>query len=342
MENILNLEYPILQEKICKLNEPCFRTTQIWEGLYKLNYFDWNDFSTLPVSLRAVLSQKYKILSLKPIKEEKTIDNRTTKILFQLEDGNFIETVHLITKNRNTICISTQVGCAVDCAFCATGKIGFTRNLYVSEIISQVLFFSQRLNAIGQQITNIVLMGMGEPFLNYEATMQALNRFNDPKGFNIGARKITISTIGIVEKIIKFADVHRQFQLAISLHAADDEIRKELIPIASNYSIEDVINSAKYYSFKTNRRITYEYVLIDKLNSTQNHAQSLVELIKKQNCHVNLIALNPTHHFKGKPPSEKSTMQFNNILLNNGIPTTIRNSQGSKIKAGCGQLAGIS
>jgi len=340
MENILDFDYPTLEEKVLQLNEPSFRASQIWEGLYKLNYSNWDDFSNLPITLRTSLSQQYKILSLNPLKENKTIDQRTTKILFQLDDGNLVESVHLVNKNRNTICISTQAGCSVGCAFCATGKNGFFRNLLVSEIISQALFFSHRLHAIGQRITNIVLMGMGEPFLNYNATLQSLIRFNDPKGIAIGARKITISTIGIIEKIIKFADEQRQFKLAISLHAPDDKIRAELIPIAKKYPIKEILESANYYILKTNRRITYEYVLIDKMNSNREHAHTLAELLKKQNCHVNLIAVNPNTHFEGKPPSVQSINKFSNILMSNGISTTIRNSQGSKINAGCGQLAG--
>jgi len=295
----------------------------------------------LQIPLRPSLSQQYSILSINPIKEKKTIDERTTKILFQLYDGNLIESVHLVNKNRNTICISTQAGCSVGCAFCATGKNGFFRNLNVSEIISQVLFFSHRLHAIGQRISNIVLMGMGEPFLNYNATLQSVNRFNDPKGIALGARKITISTIGIIEKIIKFADEQCQFKLAISLHAADDKIREELIPLAKKYPIKEILKSVDYYILKTNRRITYEYVLIDKINSNRKHAQTLAELIKNQNCHVNLIAVNPNPHFEGKPPSLQSINKFSNILLSKGISTTIRSSQGSKIEAGCGQLAGI-
>ncbi len=295
----------------------------------------------MPIPLRISLSRQYNIISLIPIKESKTKDERTTKILFRLDDGNLVESVHLINKNRNTICISTQVGCPVGCTFCATGKNGFFRNLLVSEIIGQVLFFSHRLHAISQKITNIVLMGMGEPFMNYNATLQAMKRFNDPNGIDIGARRITISTIGIVEKIIKFADEQRQFNLAISLHAPDDKIREKLIPIANKNSIKEILKSADYYVSKTNRRITFEYVLINKINSTRLHAKSLSELLKKKNCHVNLIALNPNSHYKGKPPSVKSISEFNTILLNNGIPTTIRNSQGSKINAGCGQLAGI-
>ena len=341
MENILDLEYSTLEEKILQLNEPRFRANQIWEGLYKLYYSNWDNFSNLPNSLRTSLSHQFEILALDPIKENKTINEKTTKVLFRLADGNLIESVHLINRNRNTICISTQAGCPVGCVFCATGQNGFFRNLNTSEIIGQVLFFSRRLHKIGQKITNIVLMGMGEPFLNYNATLQSVKRFNDPKGINIGARKITISTIGIAEKIIKFADEQRQFKLAISLHAPNDKIREILIPIAKKYPIQEILKSAEYYISKTNRRITYEYVLIDKINSTREHAQALAELLKNQNCHVNLISLNQGSHFKENPPNIKTINNFSNILLRNDISTTIRNSQGSNIKAGCGQLAGI-
>jgi 23S rRNA (adenine2503-C2)-methyltransferase len=184
-------------------------------------------------------------------------------------------------------------------------------------------------------------MGMGEPFLNYETTIKALEKLNDPKGFNIGGRKITLSTIGIIEKIYKFAEEDHQFKLAISLHGPDDKTRRMLVPVASKYSINELINAAVFYSKKTNRRITYEYVLINKVNASAHHAQLLSDLIKGQNCHVNLIALNPIQNYDEKSPSEKTIMKFYNILLRNKISATIRNSLGSNINAGCGQLAGL-
>lgn len=340
MEQINDLEFADLKEIIISLGEPGYRVNQIWEGLYKHLYTNWNEFTNIPNSLIATLSHRFIILPIKLINEEKTSDGNTVKMLFQLKDGLFIESVHLVNRDRNTICISTQAGCPVGCHFCATGKVGFFRNLSASEIIGQIIFFSNRLQRLDQKIQNIVLMGMGEPFLNYDATLKAVRRFNDSTGLDLGARRITISTIGIVEKIKAFAEENRQFNLAISLHAPNDQIRQKLIPIAAKYPLAEIFKAADYYISKTNRRITYEYVLIDKINSTSEHAQELANKIKHQNCHVNLIALNANSHFDGNPPDDDSINKFSKVLLNSRIPTTIRNSQGSKIKAGCGQLAG--
>ncbi|MDO9545139.1 MAG: 23S rRNA (adenine(2503)-C(2))-methyltransferase RlmN [Pelolinea sp.] len=340
MEHILDLGFDSLEKRVLSFDEPEYRAKQIWEGLYKHFYKDWHEFTNLPNSLITTLSDHFDILPIQLINEEITADGNTIKTLFQLNDGLYIESVHLVNRNRNTICISTQVGCPVGCLFCATGRMGFFRNLFPSEIIGQILFFSNRFKKLDQKIQNIVLMGMGEPFLNFDATLQAMILLNDPTGFDIGARRITISTIGIVEKIIEIADENRQFNLAISLHAPNDGIRQKLIPIAKKYPIKNILTAADYYILKTNRRITYEYVLIDKINSTTEHALEFANLIKHQNCHVNLIALNPNSHFDGDSPSFDSITKFSKILLNNGIPTTIRNSQGSNIKAGCGQLAG--
>jgi 23S rRNA (adenine2503-C2)-methyltransferase len=340
MEHILAHDFEFIEEFVLFCGEPRYRAKQIWAGLYKQYYEKWIDFSNLPKSLISGLSKRFDILPLKLIKEEKTIDGFTNKTLFELNDGLFIESVHLINNKRNTICVSTQAGCPVGCVFCATGAMGFSRNLNSSEIIGQILFFAKSFRSIGEKIHNIVFMGMGEPFLNYKATIKAVNRFNDPNGLKIGARRITVSTIGIIDKIIEFAEENRQFNLAISLHAPVDSIRQKLIPIAKKYPIDSLIRAADTYILKTNRRITYEYVLIDKVNSDTKHAKLLANLIKHQNCHVNLIALNTNSHFIGFPPSNNSINRFGKILIDNNIPTTVRNSQGSKIKAACGQLAG--
>jgi len=339
-ENILDLYFSSIEQFIQDIGEPKYRAKQIWEGIYKRHYIDWESYTTIPKNLISRLSKTYRLLPLTPIDESISSDGRTLKILFRLYDGITIETVHLINSNRNTICISTQAGCAVGCAFCATGNLGFRRNLFASEIIGQILFFSNRLAKLNQKITNIVLMGMGEPFLNYKQSLKSISRFNDPTAFDIGARRITVSTIGIIDKIKQFADEQRQYHLAISLHAPNDFIRRELIPIAQDVQIKDLIEAAKYYIKKTNRRISYEYVLIDRINSEKEHARALVRLLKYQNCHVNLIALNPNPQYNENPPDDKKIKDFNGILQKNGIPCTIRNSQGASIKAGCGQLAG--
>jgi 23S rRNA (adenine2503-C2)-methyltransferase len=340
MEHILELEFKSLEDFVLNSGEPGYRAEQIWDGLYRQYYKDWDQFSNLPKSFISEFSKRFTILPLKLISEEKTIDGLTNKTLFELNDGFFIESVHLINKKRNTICISTQAGCPVGCVFCATGAMGFSRNLDSSEIIGQILFFAESLRSNGEHIHNIVFMGMGEPFLNYAATIRAVKRFNDPNGLNIGARRITISTIGITDKIKAFAEENRQFNLAISLHAPVDTIRKKLVPIVNKYPIDSIIKAADYYIYKTNRRITYEYVMIDKLNSDTKQAKLMANLIRHQNCHVNLIALNENCHYKGSPPPMNAIKSFSKILLDNNIPTTVRNSQGSMIKAACGQLAG--
>ena len=256
-----------------------------------------------------------------------------------LEDGYHIETVLLKTDGRNTVCISTQAGCPVGCQFCATGNMGFFRNLKSSEIIGQVLFIANALSDQNENLNNIVLMGMGEPFLNSDEVIKSVHTFNDPDHFGIGARRITISTIGIVDKILEFSQEPRQFNLAISLHAPNDQLRQKLIPMAKKYPVTEIIAAAQNYIQSTNRRITFEYVLIDKINSKAKHALELANLVKHMNCHINLIALNPNEHFDGKAPSSEIIRSFSKILLDNKIPTTIRNSQGAQIKAGCGQLA---
>ncbi|MCD6355876.1 MAG: 23S rRNA (adenine(2503)-C(2))-methyltransferase RlmN [Anaerolineaceae bacterium] len=339
MKSIIELNYFDLEEEIFALHEPKFRVKQIWEGIYKHKYLDWNSFSNIPKTLRSYLSQRYQILPIKPIQTLISPDGNTTKILFKLNDIFHIETVLLKNKGRNTICISTQAGCAVGCVFCATGNMGFQRNLSSSEIIGQVLFIENSLLSEEQTKTNIVLMGMGEPFLNYKNVLESIKRFSDPQSFKIGARRITISTIGIPDKIRRFAEEKSQYNLAISLHAPNDKIRIKLVPLSNKYPLNEILSAAKYYNKKTKRRVTYEYVLIDTINSSDDCAIALAKLLRGQNCHVNLIALNENAHFSGKPPDRKTIKRFGNILLKSGIPSTIRNSQGAKIKAGCGQLA---
>jgi len=340
MENIFHLDKKALFEFVDSINVPTYRVTQIWEGLYKNYYQRWEEFTSIPRTLQRTLSDEFIISPLTQEREFLSKDHQTIKVLFKMGDSQFIETVHLRNNNRNTICISTQSGCPVGCKFCATGAAGFFRNLSMPEIISQVAFFANALKKNDEKITNIVLMGMGEPFLNYEATLQAINLLNNPDCFDIGARRITVSTIGIPDKIDDFAEIGKQYNLAISLHAPNDQIRKKLIPIANKISLEEIIASAQNYIRKTNRRITYEYILIKYINAEPDHAYQLVKLLGKQNCHVNLIALNKNSHFSGEPPSNDEIHNFSRILLKNQIPTTIRNSQGSKIQAGCGQLAG--
>lgn len=322
------------------INEPSYRVKQLWDGLYKELVDDANNITTISKSIRQTLANSFNFSSLSPIDTIYASDNNTTKYLFGLSDGLSIETVHMKYKNhRNTICVSSQVGCALNCAFCATGHMGFFRNLSSGEIIEQVLFIERDLRAHNERLSNIVVMGMGEPFANYNNTITALNRINDPLGFNFGARRITISTVGLVPKIIEFADGNYQYNLAISLHAANNVLRSKIVPINKKYPLEELIEACKYYVAKTNRRITFEWALINNVNDTLDSAKELVKLIKGLLCHVNLIVLNPTSKTNFYPSSNKAAENFKSVLENNKVPCSIRTPRGIDINAGCGQLA---
>jgi len=276
---------------------------------------------------------------LVPIQTLKSNDHETEKILFQLHDQKAIETVLMKYDQRRTLCISTQAGCAMGCVFCATGQMGFQRHLSVGEIVEQVLFFARQLKTEGEKVTNIVLMGMGEPFHNYEATMDAIDRLGDPTGFGLGARRFTISTVGLVPMIKRFADEKRQVNLAISLHAVDDSERSSLMPVNKKYPIEAIIDACHYYIEKTNRRITFEWALIAGKNDSVKTAQKLATLLKGLLCHVNAIPLNPTSQSIYQASDREQTLKFQAILEKNGIPCTVRLRRGIDIQAGCGQLA---
>jgi len=240
---------------------------------------------------------------------------------------------------RQTLCISSQSGCAMGCVFCATGQMGFRRNLSAGEVIEQVLFLGRELSQSGEKITNIVIMGMGEPFHNYDAVLEAIDRLNDPNGLNLGARRFTISTVGIVPGIRRFAAEKRQVNLAISLHAANDTLRSVLIPANRKYPLSSLMEACGEYIKLTNRRLTFEWALIRDINDSVEHARELAALLKGLLCHVNIIPLNPTTSYNGKATTEERAQEFKQVLENNGIPCTIRARRGIDISAGCGQLA---
>jgi 23S rRNA (adenine2503-C2)-methyltransferase len=240
---------------------------------------------------------------------------------------------------RRTLCISTQVGCAMGCVFCATGQMGFKRHLSSGEIVEQVLFFARQLKSQGERVTNVVVMGMGEPFHNYNNTLAAVDRLNDPEGFNLGARHFTISTVGIVPQILRFAREKRQVNLAISLHAANDEARAALLPVNRKYPLEMVLDACREYVDKTHRRITFEWALIRGVNDTPQVAAELAHHLKGLLCHVNVIPLNPTKKYPGQATTRERAEAFKSVLEEKGIPCTIRIRRGIDIQAGCGQLA---
>lgn len=336
--------YDFSKEQLTKLileelHQPTYRVEQIWSGVYKNLWVRQEDFSTIPKQLRERLFEKFTFESLTPIQSLKSNDQETEKILFQLQDEKAIETVLMKYDLRRTLCISTQVGCAMGCVFCATGQMGFRRHLSAGEIVEQVLFFARDLKKTGEKVTNIVLMGMGEPFHNYDATMTAIDRLSDSDGFGLGARRFTISTVGLVPMIRRFADENRQVNLAISLHEVEDEERSSLMPVNKKYPIREVIDACKYYIEKTNRRITFEWALIAGKNDSEKTAQELSQLLKGLLCHVNAIPLNPTNQSTYQASSREQSLKFQKVLENNGIPCTIRLRRGIDIQAGCGQLA---
>jgi 23S rRNA (adenine2503-C2)-methyltransferase len=314
----------------------------------------WRDpkqFSSLARPLREKIGELFDFSHLDPIMVLDSSDGETRKTLFRLPDGQAIETVLMRYAHRRTLCISTQAGCAMGCVFCATGQMGFMRNLRSGEIVEQVLYYARFLHGKGERVTNIVVMGMGEPFHNYEATLQAIDRLNHPEGFNLGERRFTISTVGLIPVIRRFTAEHRQINLAISLHAAEDSLRSSMLPINRKYPLAELMDACRDYVQATHRRITFEWALIRDVNDMPDQAQKLAQLLQifrntkiSQHtgsvlCHVNVIPLNPTQGYDGQATTRKRALAFKAELERQGIPCTIRLRRGIDIQAGCGQLA---
>ena len=351
MESIYNLEFNTIKDILTSWGEPEYRANQIWDGLYKQLWNSADQFTTLSIPLRKKLGNKYIFNSLTVDQVQESINGLTTKTLFRLENGGAIETVLMSSESnhpnriRNTLCLSTQVGCGMGCVFCATGQMGLRRNLESFEIVEQFLHFARTLNAQEQKITNVVYMGMGEPFSNFKASNQSLEIITSPEGLNFGSRRITISTIGLVPGILQLAKEKPQINLAVSLHAANDELRSKLVPINKKYPLNLLLNACLKYVEITNRRITFEWALIQDINDSLAQAKTLVQRLRQFKradgclCHVNLIPLNPTPFFKYGPSSLHRANQFKGILIKNGFPCTIRKRRGIDIQAGCGMLS---
>lgn len=337
--NLYDLSFEDLENLLQELNEPAFRAKQIWRGLYRNLWADMADFSNLPLSLREQISSQFEVGGLILEEELSSTDGQTHKYLYRLDDGSAIETVLMAYHDRNTVCISSQVGCAMGCKFCATGNMGFIRNLTSGEIIEQVIKSAAILSSSGNKLTNVVFMGMGEPFYNYQVVQEAIAILNDPDGFGMGKRRFTISSVGIVPGIKKLTEERSQTNLAISLHAADNQLRSKIVPINSKYDISALMRACDEYLKTTSRRITIEWALIDGVNDTVEQARKLVGLIKGKLFHVNLLQLNPVDHYSGKPALDLSARKFQKVVQAAGIPCTIRLRRGIDIQAGCGQLA---
>lgn len=336
---IYDLDYEALRSALKLLGQPEFRAKQIWTAIYKNLKTSSEDISTLPKNFRDKLDETFTFEGPRPVRTLESADGLTNKTLFNLWDGYPVEAVLMYYDERRTLCISSQSGCPIGCSFCATGHMGIKRNLTSGEIIAQVLYYARVLAETGDRVTNIVVMGMGEPFLNYEPVMDALWRLNHPDAFGLGARRITISTVGIVPKIKQFADEKSQFNLAISLHTVDDRLRSELIPINKKYPVNALLDACRYYVNQTKRRITFEIALMEGVNDKIKDAQALADKLRGLICHVNLIPLNPIKGFNQNPTNASQANAFAEVLLARNIPCTIRLRRGIEIEAGCGQLA---
>jgi 23S rRNA (adenine2503-C2)-methyltransferase len=336
MINLYALSLAELTALLTDWGEPKFRAKQLYEWLYDKRVTDFDAMTNLPQSLRDRLQAEATLGTL-TMRTEQASDDGTRKRLYQLPDGQLIEAVLMpYDDDRRTACISTQAGCAMGCVFCATGQMGFARNLTAAEIVEQAIRFGAELEAEGERLSNIVLMGMGEPFHNYDESLKAIRRLMDDLG--IGARHITVSTVGIVPKIRQFADEGLQVRLAISLHAATDEERGALLPVNRRWNLQDLMDACRYYIDKTGRRVTFEWALINGETDTEAQAHALGKLLQGMLCHVNAIPLNPTEGYIGNPSDLAAADRFQAILASYGVSMTVRVRRGIDIDAGCGQL----
>ena len=339
MIDLYTLSFDALAGLLVGWGEPRFRTKQVWEWLYDRRVSDFDAMTNLPKSLRDRLAAEATLGSLALEAEEVSHDG-TIKRLYRLHDGQLIEAVLMeYDDERRTACISSQAGCAMGCVFCATGQMGFARHLTADEIFEQALYYARDLEARGERLSNVVLMGMGEPFHNYDATLAAIRRLMSDLG--IGARHITVSTVGLVPMIRKFADEGLQVKLAVSLHAATDGERGALLPINKRYPLSELISACSEYVIKTGRRMSFEWTLIQGENDTPDQAHALGKLLKGIHCHVNLIPLNLTSGYDGGPSAAERIETFIAVLGDYGIPATLRVRRGIDINAGCGQLKSV-
>ena len=350
---LYDLTYAELEDLLSGWGEPRFRADQLWRWLYRSLVDDFAAMGNLPGSLRERLAAGADLQLLAPVAAQESASAETRKVLFRLRDGNAIESVLMTYDERRTACISTQVGCGMGCLFCATGQGGLARNLSAGEILAQVIHFARqlldseieratlrgvRVDTQAHPVTNIVLMGMGEPLANYAATWQAIETLTDTRGYNLGARRITLSTVGLVPGIRRLASEGLPINLAVSLHAPDDELRNRLVPVNQRYPLAELMAAVREYAQETKRRVTFEYALIDGVNDTLQHARQLASLLHGLLCHVNLIPLNPTPGTPLQPSPAAQVRAFRDLLVDAGIPTTVRLGRGISIDAGCGQL----
>lgn len=336
--NLYDLTRPQLTDWLAQSGYSDFHASRVWHYLYRQPVKSIAEMSDLRPDLQQYLAANATLGRVTTRLETFSSDGYTRKYLLDLADRQSIETVLMRFHGRTTACVSTQVGCAMGCVFCATGQMGFVRNLTPGEIVAQVLYVSDVLRPQGESLRNIVLMGMGEPLHNYEATMAAIDILTDPKGLAIGPRHVTLSTVGLVPGIRRLADENRPFRLAVSLHGATDAERGLLVPINRRWPLAELIDTCRYYTEKTGRRIFFEYALIAAENDSPEQAHALGRLLQGLNAHVNLIPLNPTQGYDGRPSTAPAVRHFQDILAQYNLPSTVRQRRGIDVDAGCGQL----
>lgn len=336
--SLYDLSLADLEGRLTAHGQPPYRARQLFAWIYERLASDYAAMTDLPAALRDELASSLPIATVRPVRKIATDGGETVKTLYQTLDGQFVETVLMLYPDRATVCVSCQVGCAVGCAFCATGLGGLTRNLTTGEMVQQAVDAARRARELGRPLTNLVMMGMGEPFHNYDATMRFVAILNDPRGFGFGARRLTISTSGIVPMIDRLAAEPFQVNLAVSLHAPDDELRARLVPINRRYPIADLLAAVRRYIARTGRRVSFEYALMKGINDSDETAEALAHLLRGTLCHVNVIPLNPVDVLPYERPDTSGIDRFAATLRGAGIPTTVRYSRGVDIAAACGQL----
>ena len=333
MTSIYNLTREDLENYFLSINSKKFHADQLFDWLYVKRVKSFDEVTNIKKEVLEEIKKNYILNNIKIVNVEK--DQDVHKYLFELNDGEHIEAVLMFHDYGTSVCISSQVGCNMGCKFCESGRRKKVRNLEVSEMVLQILLIEEEL---GKRISHVVVMGIGEPFDNYDNLIKFFRIINDPKGISIGARHITVSTCGIVPKILEFSDLDMQINLAISLHAPNDELRNKIMPINKAYPLKELMDALKIYLKKTNIRLTFEYILLKDVNDSEDCALELVKLVKGLNCYINLIPYNETNNISYKRTKTENISKFYDILKKNKINVTIRREYGSKISAACGQL----
>lgn len=336
--NVFDLEFNQLKDILEANNIASFRAKQIWEWLYVHLVTDYEQMTNLDAKTKEFMANNYPIIIPKLVQQQEDDVDGTIKVLLALEDDEVIETVLMKQEYGYSVCVTSQIGCRIGCSFCASHLGGFKRNLSAGEIVSQVLHFSRILKPRDERVSHVVVMGIGEPLDNLDNVLEFVNIINDHKGLNIGARHITVSTSGIVPKIKEFSEFDKQINLAVSLHAPNNELRSELMKINNAYPVEKLMEAINKYIDKTNRRVSMEYIMINNVNDHKQEAIELSKLLKGMNVHVNLIPFNAVSEYNYSRSKENVINDFAKVLKDNHIQTTIRYSKGSNIDGACGQL----